>query len=108
VIPGKIRCVTFRERLCRADTRLDRAVSPYVPDADWVSDEEAATALGISPVRVRFGPAVAGKLRRATNSSGQRGLTRDSLQAEVEWRRSASLGARVRRAIAVGLSWLVP
>src|SRR5437868_2039776 len=96
------------ERLRQSDARLGRAIARAVPDEDWVSDEDAADRLGLSLRRLRLGPLVAGPLRRATNSVGQRGVTRESLQAAAEWRRSASSADRVRRAAAVAVSWLVP
>src|SRR4051812_19021904 len=94
-------------RLRHLDQRLTGSIAPEVPDDQWVSLQDAACSLGISSFGVAGALAV-GNLIKATNSTGAEGVTRASLAAEADWRRTASRPVRVRRAVAVAISFLLP
>lgn len=77
----------------------DRFGALVVPDDQWVSLWEAGSELGykdILPIRAAMGDS---RLVGAKNSAGHPGVTRESLEREKAWRRSAGLFARFWRVI---------
>ena len=94
------------DRLRRLDERA-RVTAPSVPDDQWMSFQDAAVELGIAEYRLA-GPLAAGNLRKASNAAGVEGVTRASVATEADWRRTASFFARVRRVVAVWVSFLLP
>jgi len=76
-----------------------------VPDEQWVSQQDAAKRLGVTLPKV--GMLIANDhLDGAGNSSDDMGVTVDSLEAELVWRQSASVPARVRRIVRDLLHWV--
>jgi len=94
----------------RAIQRQDRGypggwhrLAVAVPDSEWVSQFDAAEALGINLGRVGL-MIGAGVLQAAENPAKQAGVTLESVEREIEWRRIAPLRSRVWRVISYGLS----
>jgi hypothetical protein len=75
------------------------AVPPrVVPVDEWMSQDEAARELNISHFSLGLLLAT-GVLHPAECYEGGRGVTRKSLEAEVNWRRTATLRQRVMRKV---------
>jgi len=91
-------------RLRRLDERCERAGVPMADESDWVDLAEAAAGLGVPLDRLRGIPP--GKLRRVQDGERVLGVSRQSLNAELEWRATASPVARFRRRIGNALGWL--
>lgn len=70
----------------------------------WQSFHDAADYLGLPMRRLRAAVAV-GAVVRARNYADEVGVTRSSVERELEWRRSATRGNRARRLLAVVLSF---
>jgi hypothetical protein len=68
-----------------------------------MSEQEAAKALGIDGVVWRI---TRGILRGAALDDGTLGVTRASVEAEIEWQQRATRWMRVRRAIGSLFYWL--
>jgi hypothetical protein len=81
-----------------------RAVAT-VDDSEWTNQLEAAERLSVSVNRV--GMLIAGGvLQPAENPSGQAGVTRASVERELEWRRVAGLPAKAWRLVKVVLHFV--
>ncbi len=72
---------------------------------DWVSQPDAARELGTNLGMIGL-LIVNGHLEPAETSLREMGVTRESLDAENAWRRSAPLARRVRRRLRDVLNWL--
>jgi hypothetical protein len=80
--------------------------SVVVPEDQFVSREEANTALGDWAPDVQT-LAMHGEVQYAFRASdGAEGVTRESLDRELEWRRTASVFKRTRRAVRNALHYL--
>ncbi|HVW81104.1 MAG TPA: hypothetical protein VHB69_09230 [Mycobacteriales bacterium] len=78
---------------------------PVVENYQWMSLADAAQYLGLAERRLR--PTVsAGVLKRATNYAGEVGVTRSSIERQLEWRRNSTKKDRARRAALTVLSAL--
>jgi hypothetical protein len=66
-----------------------------------MTEREAAEALGIDGVGWR----IAGGILHPAIHDGTHGVTRSSVEAEVEWQRTASRGRRLRRSVLGFLDW---
>lgn len=91
-------------RLRRLDERFERAGVPVADAGDWLEVAEAAAALGVPVARLRGIPP--GRLRRVQDRDGLLGVSRQSLNAELEWRATASPMARFWRRISDALGWI--
>ncbi len=78
---------------------------PVVENYQWTSFPEAARYLGLAERRLRASVS-AGVLKRATNYAGEVGVTRSSIERELEWRRNSTRKDRARRAALIALSVL--
>ena len=79
---------------------------PCLERADFMTQEEAAEALGRSTtlgIGLLIGRQI---LRPAFLVDGTEGITRESVEAELEWRRSASSMRKLRRALGGLLHWI--
>jgi hypothetical protein len=83
--------------LNRLDERFERAGVPVADASDWLDLDGAAAALGVPVTRLRGIPP--GMLRRVQDREGVLGVSRQSLNAELEWRATASPMARFWRRI---------
>lgn len=72
---------------------------PAVVDIEWMSFDEAAQFLGVSTRRLRAA-ITAGSVVRASNYAGEVGVTRSSVERELEWRRDSTKSERARRWVA--------
>jgi len=93
------RAIARQDRGYRASWRR---LAVAVPADDWVSQFDAAERLGVSVNRVGL-RLYAGFLEPAENPVGQAGVTKRSLEHELEWRRTASRRARLWRVISYWL-----
>ena len=88
---------------------LDRPVpiKPAVETAasDCCPLDEAAQVLGMSSSRVNW-LLVNGLLQRCVVEMRDKGVTRQSLADEVEWRRAASVWTRTKRALGYAFWWM--
>jgi hypothetical protein len=75
-----------------------------VADDEWVAGEDASSSLGVRPRLIRW-LIMNGHMTPATRSDGARGVTRDSVEAEAEWRRSATVAGRLRRVLGYVFTW---
>lgn len=75
-----------------------------VDDADWLSAEQAGRSLGLARWRVRLLRA-GGHVQGATDTAGEVGYLRASVEQEARWRRDASTAQRLRRAAGNLLDW---
>ncbi len=77
-----------------------------IPDDDFVSQDEARQVLGLrSPLAV--GQLVARQiLVPATRADGKSGVTRESVDAEMKWRRESNAWRRFRRGLGGIVHWL--
>lgn len=71
---------------------------PRIPDGEFTTYDEAGRALGLSHLRVAL-LAYIDVLSVGVNSEAIRGVTRSSVEAELEWRRTARWIARWQRAV---------
>lgn len=72
-------------------------VGDVVSPGEFVSQEEAADVLGLRS-HLTIGVYIArGILQPARTADGNRGVTRSSLDTELEWQRTASTMQRLRR-----------
>jgi len=75
------------------------AVPPrVVPEDEWTSQDEAARELNISHFSLGLLLAT-GILHPAERNEGGRGVTRKSVETEVNWRRTATLRQRIVRKV---------
>lgn len=79
---------------------LDRP--PAVDNDEWLSFNEAAESLRVSTRRLRAA-ITAGSVVRASNYAGHVGVTRSSVERELEWRRNSTKSERTRRWVAAVL-----
>lgn len=83
----------------------DRVNAPVVSGAEWVSQFEAGRELGVSLFRV--GMLIGNRhLDPAENSDGVAGVTRVSLDRELEWRRRSGLIRRAGRTMGDLIWWI--
>ena len=81
----------------RSYTSLTRNVE-QVPDAEWISQFDAAADLGVSLFAVlQF--IAARRLVPAEDSRGRGGVTRSSVQQELDWRSQSNVGQRFIRRV---------
>jgi hypothetical protein len=73
-------------------------------DADAISFEEAARRLGRSEVH---GLVMRGVLQPAVMATGFQGVTRESVDRELEWKRTSSRGQRIRRGAREVADWVL-
>lgn len=92
----------FRRGVVRPRHVLE--LPPAVENQEWMSFDDAAHYLGLAERRVRAAVA-AGAVVRASNCAGDVGVTRSSVERELEWRRSSTRKDRARRVAAVILSY---
>jgi hypothetical protein len=76
-----------------------------VPVEAWCSVDEAAVELGVSQSRVSW-LVLNGYLQAATDPDDRAGLTRESVAAEANWRQTASVWRRFRRAMGYAIKFL--
>ncbi|MEU3499269.1 DNA-binding protein [Streptomyces hundungensis] len=69
-----------------------------VSSEEWVSQSKAAEVLGISGLRIGY-LVSCGHLQPAENERGSAGVTLSSLNAEKEWRVTASKRAKAARLV---------
>jgi hypothetical protein len=94
-------------RLRRLDQRVLGPGQPPTPPAEWCSKREAARTLGIT----RFGVSVLafnGGLDFAQAGDGRLGVTRRSVEAELEWREHAGWLRRRVRGVVNLAGWVLP
>ena len=78
-----------------------------LPAAEWVSIDEAADQLGVSPRKVRW--LIGGNhLTRARNDADEAGVARESVAREAEWRRTASRWSKLKRGLEDTLDMISP
>jgi hypothetical protein len=76
-----------------------------VPDNEWMNQFDAASALGVSVLRI--GSLIANEhLVAAENTGGTAGVTRASVELEQSWRSSSTKLARTLRFLGDLLRWL--
>jgi hypothetical protein len=75
---------------------------PVVHESGFMTEREAAESLGIDGVAWRV---TRGILHPASLADGTRGVTRSSVEAELDWQRTASRVRRFRRALGGLLQW---
>ena len=75
-----------------------------VAESEWMTGDEAAKSIGVPGSRVRW-LIMNGHLTPASRPDGTRGVTLASVQAEVQWRRNATLAARLRRVLGYAFFW---
>jgi hypothetical protein len=80
--------------------RYVMAPPPVVATVEWMSFHDAAEFLGLSVRRVRTTANVRA-IVRASNALGEIGVTRSSVEHELEWRRTATKRERLRRLLAI-------
>ena len=78
-----------------------RGVS-VVDSSDFMTQREAAKVLGIDGVVWRL---TRGILHPANLADGTKGVMRASVEAEVEWQRTATRWIRVRRSVGGLVQW---
>jgi hypothetical protein len=76
---------------------------PVVENYQWMSFPEAAQYLGLAGRRLRAA-VTAGVVKRATNYAGEAGVTRSSIERELEWRQKSTRKDRARRAAVTAIS----
>ncbi len=103
-LPERLRRLDERV-LGPARSRYPRGYALTVPDAEFVSQWDAAAQLGISVGRVDWRVACE-HLEPAEDAARTMGVTRASLEREVEWQRRATRWSKVRRVIGNTLRWI--
>jgi hypothetical protein len=78
---------------------------PVVESYQWMSFPEAAQYLGLAEGRLRAAVS-AGVVKRATSYAGEVGVTRSSVERELEWRQKSTRKDRARRAAVTVISAL--
>lgn len=79
-----------------------------VKDEEWLSQQEAAERLGLFST-LSVGLRIAeGSLQAATSERFGPGVTRSSVERELQWRRSASFPKRMWKALRRVLRWISP
>src|SRR4051794_18378436 len=94
------------DRLRRLDQRVLGAGEPPTPSEEWCSKREAARTLGIT----RFGVTVLtlnGDLDFAQAGDGRLGVTRRSVEAELQWREHAGWLRRRLRGVGNLVGWVL-
>jgi hypothetical protein len=94
----------FTPRSPDGTRRYPRGWAVTLPEPEWVSQEDAAKQLRVNILRV--GVLISNEhLDAAETVTGAMGVTEASLTREAEWRASASLAAKYRRALRDLLRW---
>ncbi|QEU96753.1 hypothetical protein [Streptomyces kanamyceticus] len=75
------------------------------PDGEWVSQPEAAKLLGVSTGRVVW-RLMSENLVPAHDNKGRAGVTRESIERDLEWLAHASLRAKAWRCLKGLVRWL--
>lgn len=107
--------VSMSRRLRRLDDRVlgqpkrhyPRGMALTVPEAEFVSQEQAAAELGIPVGRVGWRVACE-HMDAAENAARKMGVTKSSLDKELAWQRTAGIGRRVRRQVWNVIQWVSP
>lgn len=95
----------WSRRVARAQAAADRRNANYMAAADpnAISHEEAARLLGRSEVH---GLVMRGVLEPAVMTSGFPGVTKESVDRELEWQRTSTRWQRARRRAQEVLDWM--